>query len=100
MSTHTASTPPIAESPVRSASCSPLQLRIIETIQTKALNGSMSTSELAIRCKTSRLAISSAMRSLKARSLAADFRHGDDQWAAQMWCLTDAVNAELSDGSK
>lgn len=88
---------------------SPTQRRLAELIVHKGLNGSMSTTELAWRANTSRLAVWSAMRSLEAKKLAGYFRHGNDQWAASHWWVADTLKrhidqAELSrpvgDGSQ
>lgn len=75
-----------------------MQKRLAKLILKHGLNGSLSTTELACRAKTSRLAVWSAMRSLAAKNLAGCFRTGDDRWAASMWFLRDGLrlpDAEL-----
>lgn len=68
------------------------QQKLVETLRGKhALNGHMSTTELAWRNKTSRLAVWSAMRSLEAQGRAGYFRSGNDRWAASMWFLRDEL---------
>lgn len=62
------------------------QKQVCEKIRT-GLNGQCSTTRLAERLKTSRLAISSACRSLEKQGVVGYFRDGRDQWAAQVWFL-------------
>jgi len=64
----------------------PFQTLLVELIRKRALNGSISTTELADRAKSNRLAVWSSMCSLEARGLACCWRHGDE-WAASMWAL-------------
>ena len=65
----------------------PFQTLLVELIRKRALNGSISTTELADRAKSNRLAVWSSMRSLEAKGLACYWRHGNDRWAASMWAL-------------
>lgn len=67
--------------------CSVFQRQIIRLIAEQSLNGSMSLTEIAMRIKSNRLACSSALRSLEAKGLAGNFRHGRDQWSQQMWFI-------------
>jgi DNA-binding MarR family transcriptional regulator len=60
------------------------QERMIEVID-KRPNRMASTSELAERLRTSRLAVTSAGRSLEAAGHVVSFRSGRDQWAVLMW---------------
>jgi hypothetical protein len=77
----------------------PMQTKLVATLNKIALNGSMSTTELAWRNKTSRLAVWSAMRSLEAQGRAGYFRSGDDQWAASMWFVRDELKRPNAVGS-
>ena len=72
-----------------------MQRCLVSLIIEDGLNGSMSTTELAVRAKTSRLAIWSAMRSLEVRDLAGYFRNGDDRWSASMWFLRDKLKQHI-----
>lgn len=64
------------------------QKRCAEVIRTKAVNQSMTVTELAWRLKTSRLAVTSAMRSLESKGLAGSFRGGNgDRWSGLYWFL-------------
>lgn len=78
-----------------------MQTKLVETLNGKyALNGSMSTTDLAWRNNTSRLAVWAAMRSLEAQGRAGYFRSGNDRWSASMWFVCDELkrpNAEVSD---
>jgi hypothetical protein len=70
---------------------SSLQEKLVASLRGKyALNGNnMSTTELAWRNNTSRLAVSSAMRSLEKQKRSSYYRSngGVDRWCAQMWYL-------------
>lgn len=62
------------------------QLKCVEAIR-KSRNQMAALDEIAARLRTNRLAVYSAMWSLRERGLAHYFRSGDDQWAIQIWAL-------------
>jgi hypothetical protein len=68
------------------------QLRLMALLA-KLPNQHGSTSELAVRLGTSRVAVVSACRSLERAGWALTFRSGSDRWAAQMWAPTAAWRA-------
>ncbi|MFM0608733.1 MarR family transcriptional regulator [Paraburkholderia sediminicola] len=66
---------------------SEFQQRCIDTIR-KHPQSSVSTNELADRLRTSRVAVTSAMRALERKGLAGSLRWPhNDQWASLYWFL-------------
>lgn len=57
------------------------QRRLLHTVMTRGLNQSMNLTELAIRMKSNRVAVHSAIRSLESKGLALTFRSDSSQWA-------------------
>jgi hypothetical protein len=69
--------------------CSVFQIMCIDAISRHGLNGSMSLVEMADRLRSSRIACSSAMRSLERKGMAVYFRsHPGDKWSVQMWSVS------------
>jgi hypothetical protein len=67
------------------------QQRCIDKIK-PAPNASDSTASLAVRLKTSRVAVVSAMRALERKGLAVSYRWPpNDQWASLYWGLKGAA---------
>lgn len=63
------------------------QTRLIETLG-KCANSIESTTELAARLKSNRLAVVSAGRALERKGLVCSFRSDNSQWAVLKWALT------------
>lgn len=57
------------------------QRKVLDTVMKHGLNQSMNLTELALRMKSNRLAVHSAVRSLESKGLALTFRSDRSQWA-------------------
>lgn len=64
------------------------QKRCVDVINRYNLNGSISQSQIVRRLRTSNIAVSNAMQSLRRQGIANCFLDGHDQWAARYWFLT------------
>ena len=69
----------------------PFQERCCAYILRQPCGWPATVTDMAAALKTSRLAVSSAMRSLESQGLAGSTRTGSDQWAAQVWFLKSTV---------
>lgn len=74
------------------------QTRCAEAVVRHGSNGSISTTALARRLRTSRLAVVSAMRSLERKGLASSFRFGRDEHASLFWGLAGELKERFLGG--